>query len=77
MQQQQNQDNLNMAYEDFKNQRDYPLQQLNVTQAALQGMQIPSGSSTVNTKPSAMYSASPLQSAIGTGMSTYALMRGQ
>lgn len=75
-QQQMNQQNLNLAYQDFQNQRDYPLQQLNIVQGALQGQQIPTSTSTTSTAPGTNFQPSPLQSIIGTGLSTYNLLNG-
>lgn len=75
-QQQMNQRNLDLAYGDFQQQRDYPLQQLNVLQTALQGQQIPTSTSTTDTAPGNNFQPSPLQSIIGTGVSTWNLLNG-
>lgn len=75
-QQGMNQQNLDLAYGDFKSQRDYPLQQLNIMQTALQGQQIPSSTTTSDTGPANYYQPSPLQSVIGTGLSTWNLLNG-
>lgn len=75
-QQQLNQQNLDIAYGDFQKQRDYPLQQLNIMQSAQQGMQIPSSSTTTDTAPGRNFAPSPLQSVVGTGLSTWNLLNG-
>ena len=71
-----NQQNLDLAYGDFQAQRDDPLKKLNVVQGALQGQQIPTSGSTTNTAPGTSFSPSPLQSVVGTGMSTWNLLNG-
>lgn len=60
-QQQQNQRNLDLAYQDFVNQRDYPKTQLQFLQGIVQGL--PSGGQTQaqsSTSLGQQYSASPL-----------------
>ena len=75
-QQQQDQTNLDLAYGDFQAQRDDPLKKLNVVQGALAGQQIPTSENTSKTAPGTNFSPSPLQSVVGTGMSTWNLLNG-
>lgn len=66
-----NQLNLDLAYSDFQNQRDYPLQQLSILQSALS--QTPYGSTVSGTGTAARNSGSPLAGAIGGGLAGYGL----
>jgi len=58
----QDQQNLNLAYQDFQNQRDYPWQQLSKMQGVMSGAQLPT---TQTQTASGGYSASPLSTLLG------------
>lgn len=73
-QQAMNQKNLDLAYNDFLQQRDYPKQQLSYLSNIVRGL--PSGGSTTSGTTSSMgstYSASPLASLASAGLSAAAL----
>jgi hypothetical protein len=69
-----NQRNLDLAYQDFLNQRNYPEQQLGFLSNIVRGL--PSGGGTTSGATSSMgqsYSASPLASLASAGLSAAAL----
>lgn len=79
-QQQQAQQGLNLGYQDFQNQVNYPQQMLGVAQSAINAGQVPQSSSTTSTGPlSNTMGASPLQqiAAMWTGASAVNKMPGQ
>lgn len=47
-QQQQTQNNYNLAYQDFLNQKNYPMQQVAALQTGLQGIQVPTATQSYN-----------------------------
>ena len=70
LQQSNDQSNLDLAYQDFQRQQNYPKEQLNWYANLTNGQNMPMGSSSTNT--TSAYTASPLQQAA----SVYGLMRG-
>ena len=71
-QQLQDQRNLDTAYGDFQEQRNYPVRNLQIMQGALQGAQMPSSSTSTTNGPASSYAPSPLSQIA----SLYALYRG-
>lgn len=71
-----NQSNLDMAYQDFVNQRDYQANQLGWLNNLIKGYQMPESKSYSESAPPAgsSYSAPPISSAIGAGLTTYGLL---
>lgn len=61
-QQGQQQDNLNLAFQDFTNQKNYSTDQLNMLNSLLRGMQVPTSTSTTSTAPATSVGPSGLQS---------------
>jgi len=76
-QQQMNQANLDMAYQDFQKQNNYQADQLSWLNNLIKGYQMPTSSyqSFENVPSGAGYSSSPIQSAIGAGLTTYNLLK--
>jgi hypothetical protein len=64
-QQQQGQKSLDMAYNDFMQQRDYPNQQLSMLNALIRGLPYGTQSNYQNVGPASQYGASPLSQMIG------------
>ena len=64
------QKNLDLAYSDFQNQKQYPYQQASFLNNIIQGIQVPTQTSTTQTGPASSYQASPLAQlgALGTGI---------
>lgn len=62
--QQQNQAGLDLQYQDYLNQINYPRQNVAFLSSALQGANIPTSQNTVESKPASTYTASPLASFI-------------
>lgn len=79
IQQGQTQSNLDMAYGDFVEQRDYQKNQLAELNNIVKGFEVPTSSSRTETKPLAadQYGASPLEQGIGAGLSAYQLLNGK
>jgi hypothetical protein len=74
LQQTQDQGNLNLAYQDFQNQTQYPQQQLGFLSNIVRGL--PSGGGTTSGSTTSIgntYSASPLASLASAGLSAAAL----
>lgn len=64
-----NQANLELAYQDFIEQRDYPREQVRFLNEAVRGFTPPSSTATTNTAPPSVFQPSPLQQ-IATGAGT-------
>lgn len=64
-QQQFGQQNLNTAYQDFVEQRDYPKTQLGFMSNLARGYQVPTSTNTSGTAPASSYSASGLSALAG------------
>jgi len=73
-----NQSNLNLAYQDYLNQLNYPLTGISEMQGALSGIQVPSGStsSTYGTGLAGSTGTSPLGTILGTTTGTAASATG-
>jgi hypothetical protein len=64
-QQQQGQKNLDLAYQDFLQQRQYPQQQLSMLNALIRGLPYSTTADTSATGPANIYSPSPLAQLAG------------
>jgi len=64
-QQQQGQKNLDIAYQDFLEQRGYPAQQLSMLNSLVRGLPYSTTVSSQNTGPASTYQASPLSQIAG------------
>ena len=75
--QNQTQSNLDMAYKDFTDQRDYQANQLSWVNNLIKGYQMPTSSYTMDAKPlpGAEFQPGAIQSALGAGLSTYNLLK--
>lgn len=62
---------LDLAYQQFQEQRDYPKEQVNWINNVLYGQQLPTQTSSVNTQPAGYYNPSPLQQFAGTAAGLY------
>lgn len=62
--QQQTQKNLDLAYGDFQNQRDYPKQQADWMSSIIRGMPHDTSTSTTSTGPASVYQPSPMSQLI-------------
>lgn len=60
MQQQQNQKNLDTAYQDFQNQTQYPRQTIDWMSSVIRGLPAPTSSQTTQVGPANVYQPSPL-----------------
>jgi hypothetical protein len=71
------QSNLDLAYKDFSDQRDYQQNQLEWMNNLVKGFQMPMSSSETSTAPlpGAQFSPSPFQSALGAGLTTYSMLK--
>jgi hypothetical protein len=71
------QSNLDLAYKDFVTQRDYQQNQLEWMNNLVKGFQMPMSTSESNTGylEGAQFSPSPLQSALGAGLTTYSMLK--
>lgn len=71
------QSNLDMAYKDFTEQRDYQKDQLGWVNNLIKGYEQPTSSYTSNSAPlaGAEYQPSGVQSAIGAGLATYGALK--
>jgi hypothetical protein len=67
------QTNLNTAYNDFLEQRQYPWQQINNMQGALTGVPYEKSTTTTSTAPGTTFAPSPLSSIASAGMSALSL----
>lgn len=65
-QQGQTQKGLDLAYQDFVEQRDYPKENVNWINNILYGQQLPTQTSSVNASPAGYTNPSPLQQFVGT-----------
>lgn len=76
-QQNMNQSNLDLAKSDFDAQKNYQADQLSWLNNLIKGYQMPTSQTSMqqNLPADASYSASPIQSAIGAGLSTYNLLK--
>lgn len=72
-----NQSNLDMAYQDFQNQRDYQANQLGWLNNLVKGYQMPESKSFSTSAPpsGSGYSSAPISSALGAGFTTYGLLK--
>jgi hypothetical protein len=70
MQQQQNQKNLDVAYQDFQNQTNYPRSTIDWMSSVIRGMPAPVSTQTTQTGPADAYQPSPLSQLgqLGTGI---------
>lgn len=70
MQQQQQQKNLDLAYQDFLNQTQYPRQTIDWMSSVIRGLPAPVSTQTTSTGPANVYQPSPLSQlgAFGTGI---------
>lgn len=75
--QQQTQSNLDLAHQDFVDQRDYQQNQLGWLNNISKGFEAPTSTTTSSTAPGTNFSASPISSALGTALSSYQLLNGQ
>jgi hypothetical protein len=75
--QNQSQSNLDMAYKDFTDQRDYQANQLGWVNNLIKGYQMPESKSTSYTGPldGAQFDPSPMASALSGGLQTYNLLK--
>ena len=64
-QQQQDQKNLDLAYQDFAEQRAYPAQQLSMLNSLVRGLPYSTSTNTTGTGPASTYQASPLSQIAG------------
>jgi hypothetical protein len=64
-QQQQDQKNLDLAYQDFLEQRQYPSQQLSMLNSLVRGLPYSTSQNTTATGPASTYQASPLSQIAG------------
>jgi len=71
------QSNLDLAYRDFAEQRDYQQNQLNEVNNLVKGFQMPTSVSSQDTypMPGVGFSPSPTASALGAGLNTYNLLK--
>jgi len=71
------QKNLDMAYKDFIDQRDYQMNQLSWLNNLIKGFEMPTSTYTSDTGPlpGAGFSPSPVQSALGAGLAAYNMLR--
>lgn len=74
--QQQGQRSLDIAYEDFQRQRDYPKEQLSMLNAMLRGLPYGTTTTTQSTGPASSYGPSPLAqiagaAALGSGLKLF------
>ena len=69
--------NLDLAYKDFVEQRDYQQEQLSWLNNLVKGFQMPMQTMEQKTAPlaGAQFSGSPLSTALGTGLTTYNLLK--
>lgn len=72
-QQNQNQQNLDLGYQDFVEQRDFPRTNVGFLNSAMRGMQMPTSSTTGGTQPVGGYGPSPLAQVAGLGALGYQL----
>jgi hypothetical protein len=70
-QQQQNQSNLDLAYQDFTNQRDYGKNTIDWLSSVIRGMPAPVSQTSTTTGPGATYQPSPLRQ-LGGGLADLA-----
>lgn len=65
--------NLDLAYGDFQQQRDFPRTTVDWMSSVIRGMQPPTATSTTNVGPSSIYQPSPLAqlAALGSGLAGY------
>lgn len=75
--QDQTQANLDLAYQDFTQQRDYQQDQLSWLNNLIKGYEMPTSTTYSKTEPpdGAEYQPSPFQSALGAGLTTYNLLK--
>lgn len=64
-QQAQTQKGLDVGYQNFQEQRDYPMTQVNALNQVLYGQPLPTVTTQTSTQPAGYYNPSPLQSMIG------------
>ena len=71
------QSNLDLAYKDFADQRDYQKTQLSWLNNLVKGFEMPVSTTESSTGPlpGAQFSPSPIQSALGAGLATYNLLK--
>lgn len=71
------QSNLDLAYSDFIDQRDHQQNQLEWMNNLVKGFQMPMSTSETRTAPlpGAQFSPSPVQSALGAGLTTYSMLK--
>lgn len=71
----QDQKNLDVMYQDFLNQRDYPRQNVSFLSSVLRGTQVPTSQSTQTTAPAqqSQMAQSPLAQTAGAGIGMYGL----
>lgn len=74
-QQGMNQSNLDLAYQDFVDQRDYQKNQLGWVNNLIKGYQVPTSTYMSKDNYDIQYDPSPLQSALGAGLTTYNLLK--
>jgi len=72
-QQTQDQKNLDLAYQDFLNQRQYPAQQLSMMNSLIRGLPYGTSTSTSATGPASIYQPSPLSQIAGAAALSNAL----
>jgi hypothetical protein len=78
-QQGQNQKNLDLAYQDFQNQTQYPRQTIDWMSSVIRGLPAPVSTTTSSTGPANVYQPSPLNQlgSLGTGLAGLAELLGK
>lgn len=74
-QQNLNQSNLDLAYQDFVDQRDYQKNQLAWVNNLIKGYQVPTSTYTSSDNYDIQYDPSPFNSALGAGLATYGALK--